>query len=336
VEKGEFVFGNFDAPFDRANILDVKTPYHYKLPRFIKNLRVNEAQTFQFGTDEFFAYADLYNAKLFTLLYFVFYDRVNKRRYAYWRFLVGSCIKIPESLLDSDTLFRDSSFDIAVLSRLSSYGISFRGSIHGFKKRPDADFDIVFNHSSLKITPLVSAIPFGLNRAIYSYKAPAPAAGLLRVGDREYQIREDNSLGMFTDQKGFYPYITTLDWVTGMGRDKDGRRIAFNLADNHVPNQDAINENALWIESELYPLPAIKITRPHGPAGDWIVQDLEGMVDITFRPEVGNSMHVNVIFAESDYHGPFGSFVGGFVTQKGEKIPVEGLFGMGKKKRLRA
>ncbi len=336
VEGGNFVYGNFDAPFLRANILDVRRPYHYLLPRIIKRLRVNEAQTFQFGTDEFFAYADLYNAKLFTLLYFNFYDRIERKRHSYWRFLLGSHLDISDNLSSSDTLYRDSVFDIAVLSRLSSYGISFRGSIHGYHGRPDVDFDIVFNHSAKKVAPLVSSIPLGLNRAIYSYKAPAPASGILSIGKKEYRLTEDNSLGVFTDQKGFYPYITKLDWVTGMGRDKGGRRIAFNLTDNHLEHQDQINENAIWIDEVMYPLPAIKITRPKGPAGDWIVQDLEGMVDLTFHPEVKNSMHVDVIFAASDYHGPFGSFEGCFLTQKGEKIPVGGLFGMGKKKRIRA
>lgn len=336
VVDGNYVYGSFSVPFDRANILDVRMPYHYRLPRIIKNLRVNEAQTFQFGTEEFFAYADLYNAKLFTLLYFNFYDRKEGKRYQYWRFRIGSRIDIPDSLLDSDTLYRDKRFDIAVLSRLSSYGISFRGSIRGHRHRPDVDFDIVFNHSARKITPLVSSIPYGLNRAVYSYKAPAPASGLLRIGDKEYKMTEEDSLGVFTDQKGFYPYITTLDWVTGMGRDAAGRRISFNLSDNHVPDQDKYNENALWIDEAVYPLPAIKVTRPKGPAGNWIVQDMEGMVDLLFKPQVMNSVRINAIFAESDYHGPFGSFEGWFMTQKGEKIPVEGLFGMGKKKRLRA
>jgi hypothetical protein len=336
VVDGNYVYGSFSGPFDHANILDVRRPYHYPLPRFIKNLRINEAQTFQFGTDEFFAYADLYNAKLFTLLYFNFYDKIENKRYSYWRFLIGSHLDISDTLLDSDTLYRDGKFDIAVLSRLSSYRISFRGSIHAYRGKPDVDFDIVFNHSAQKITPLVSSIPYGLNRAVYSYKAPAPASGLLRIGDRQFEITEENSLGVFTDQKGFYPYITTLDWVTGMGRDPAGRRISFNLSDNHVPNQNLYNENALWIDEILYPLPAIKMTRPNGPSGDWIVQDMEGMVDLLFKPKVMNSMHVNVIFAESDYHGPFGSFEGWFMTQTGERIPVEGLYGMGKKKRLRA
>lgn len=336
VVNGRYLYGSFGSPFDRANILDVRKPYHYPLPRFIKFYRVNEAQTFQFGTDEFFAYADLYNAKLFTLLYFNFYDRKEGKRYAYWRFRVGSRLDIPDSLLDSDTLYRDGRFDIAVLSRLSSYGIAFRGSIRSSGRRPDADFDIVFDHRAGKVSPLVSSIPYGINRAVYSYKVPAPASGFLRIGDRRYELTSENSLGLFNDQKGFYPYIVTLDWVTGMGRDAAGRRIAFNLTDNHVPNQDQYNENALWIDGELFPMPSIKVTRPAGPAGDWIIQDMEGMVDLLFKPEVMNSIRVSAIFAESDYHGPFGSFEGWFMTQRGEKVRVDGLFGMGKKKRIRA
>lgn len=336
VENGRFHYGSFDTPFEHANILDVSRPYHYPIPRILKNLRVNESQTFQFGDKNLFAYIDLYNAKLFTLVFCNFYDRLEKRRFSYWSFLPGSYIDFPDSLYSSKTYFRDRHFDIKVKADLAQRKIFLDGCIRHFSDRPDAAFSFSFEHNAEKSRPLVSSIPFGLNRAVYSYKAPAPATGILRLGEKEFTLEPGSAIGMFTDQKGFYPYITSIDWVTGMGFDSKGRSVSFNLLDNHIPNQDQYNENALWLGDELIPLPSIKITRPQGPEGDWNLQDMEGMVDLIFHPEVKNSMHINAIFAESDYHGPFGSFEGCFRTPKGEKILTENLFGMGKKKRLRA
>ncbi len=336
VEYGAFAYGSFNGPFGRANILDVERPYHFPVPRPVKDFRINESQSFQTCSDDVFVYLDLYNAKLFTLVYLNVLDRASRRRSHYWRFLPGSRLSIPDSLADSETIFRRGCFDIRLHSHLGAGEIRLRARVSGFRDSPDIALDMRLDAAPGRATALTSVMPLGLNRAVYSYRLPGPAEGRVSIGGRSLRVRADTANAMFCDHKGLHPYLTILDWVAGMGRDSQGRRVAFSMADHHVEGQDKINENALWVDGRLIPLPAVRITRPLGPAGEWIIQDMEGMVDMTFIPETRNSFHVNAIFAESDYHGPFGRFHGWVMDPEGGRVGVDGLYGIGKHKRMRA
>ena len=126
------------------------------------------------------------------------------------------------------------------------------------------------------------------------------------------------------------------DWVSGFGIDAKGRRVGFNLTDNQVKDQVKYNENCLWINNKIYSLPPVRVTRPAGPGGEWIIQDLEGMVDLVFVPSVANDIKLNAGLIAVDYHGPFGSFRGIIKNGSGEKIDAECLFGAGEQKYLRS
>jgi hypothetical protein len=336
VADGAFSYGSYDSPFVRSNILDARNVFHYPLPRFVKDFRVKESQAFQVCSEDAFAYVDLYNAKLFTLVYVNVMDRPSRKRYSYWRFLLGSRISIPDTLLGSHTRFAQGGFEVDLRGRLDEGEVNLSARVTGHRGRPDLDFELRMDRSANSGKPLVSVLPVGLNRAIYSYRAPGPVEGSISIGGKRRRIDATTAYGMFTDQKGYFPYVTLVDWAAGMGRTKEGRLVAFSLTDNHVSGQDAVNENAVWSEGRLHPLPSIRMTRPMGPEGEWIIQDTEGMVDLSFVPEARNDVHVNAILAESDYHGPFGRYEGWVMTQDGERLKVDGLYGMGKRKRLRA
>jgi hypothetical protein len=79
------------------------------------------------------------------------------------------------------------------------------------------------------------------------------------------------------------------------------------------------------------------MTRPQGPDGVWHIQDPEGLVDLSFKPEFLNPLQINAIVVASNYFGPFGSFEGQLRSPDGsEKIDVRKLYGMGEQKYLRA
>jgi len=103
-----------------------------------------------------------------------------------------------------------------------------------------------------------------------------------------------------------------------------------------VKDQVRYNENCLWINNKVWPLPPVKVTRPQGPAGEWIIQDTEGMVDLVFAPDLKNDVRFNLGIVESDYNGPIGSFRGFIKNGEGEKIQAEFLYGCGEKQYLRA
>jgi hypothetical protein len=74
---------------------------------------------------------------------------------------------------------------------------------------------------------------------------------------------------------------------------------------------------------------------PNGPEETWVIQDVEGMVDLTFTPKEQNRCGTNLLIAKADFNAPLGIYNGMLVNSDGEKIQIKNLFGMGEKLYLR-
>lgn len=335
VDEGAFVYGRFSTPFRKVNMLDVRRPYHYAIPRIVKNWRLKEWQAFEFGDARWFFMTSLYNAKACSMVLFLAYDRERKKKYFVRRLLPGSIFHFSESLSGSDVYYRGARTHIDSTCDYDAGSIQLtvvRGS-----RSPGRRFSGRFSFAcGPKVaSPSVVCLPLGLNRAMYSTKILMPMEGEFSIGGESHRFEGPSSMGIFDDHKGYYPYQMRYDWVTGFGADAKGRRVGFNLTDNQVRDQVRYNENCLWINNKVRPLPPVKVTRPQGPAGDWIIQDTEGMVDLVFHPELANDIRFRLGIIESDYNGPLGTFKGFVRNAEGDKIQAELLYGAGEKKYLR-
>jgi hypothetical protein len=74
---------------------------------------------------------------------------------------------------------------------------------------------------------------------------------------------------------------------------------------------------------------------PNGQENDWVIQDLEGMVDLTFTPKEQNKSGMNFIVTNAEFNTPLGHYNGMLVSSEGEQIQIKNLFGSGEKLNLR-
>jgi hypothetical protein len=170
---------------------------------------------------------------------------------------------------------------------------------------------------------------------MYAYKIMAPIQGDIVLGGRHISFKPEKTTGIFCDYKGFFPYRTSNSWCNAAGFDQKGRRYGFSIAENQAREPYKNNENALWVNGNLTPLPPVKITKPDGPGSDWIIQDMEGMVDLTFTPKESIGKSFNLLVCRSDYHYPVGVYNGAIKNTKGEEIQVKNLWGTGEQLYLR-
>ena len=336
VSGGEFEYGRFGTPFGRVNMLDVARPYHNPVPRFVKNWRLKEWQAFQFGDERWFFFAALYNAKVFSMALFQGWDRQEKKGFGFRRVLPGSAFRLPESLQGSRVEYRGRRAFLAAACDLDEGSVRLTVLRAGKESQARFSGSFRFAYGPRLAAPLAVCLPLGLNRAMYSTKVLMPAEGEFEAGGESFRLAQPGAMGIMDDHKGYYPYRMRYDWVTGFGPDAKGRRTGFNLTDNQVRDQERWNENCMWINNRIWPLPPVRVTRPRGPAGEWIVQDTRGMVDLVFVPEVPNDIRIRLGLVESDYHGPFGSFRGVIKNGEGEKLQAERLYGAGEQKYLRS
>jgi len=152
---------------------------------------------------------------------------------------------------------------------------------------------------------------------------------------RHVSLNPAQCAGIFRDYKGFFPYRMRFASCGGMGFDEAGRRYGFHIVENQAKDPKRNNENALWLDKRLTLLPPVLITMPNGPEEDWVIQDMEGMVDLVFTPKTKYRYKANYLVAKGDFFAPMGYYNGMLASSKGEQIQVRNQWGMAEKLYLR-
>ncbi len=337
VENGKYNFGCFNTPTRNANLIDFPSPYKLPLPNSLKALQLREWQAFQLQGKDHFVMVAIYNAKKISLVQFIVYDIKNNVKTKYEKKVMGWELNIPDTLYgNSVASYTSNNFSLKATHNLETNTLTVDADIKGFGKLPDvkAHFEGIHNVNSYE--PMVVCNPFSAGRAMYSHKCLMPFQGELIMGNKQLKFDKADSMLIIDDHKGFYPYPTVYDWVTGMGFDAQKRMVGFNLTNNQVINQEVYNENCLWLNGKLNPLPPIKVSRPNGVKEKWFIKDEHDTVNLEFLPVIHTSVNINALIIRSKYEGPYGFFNGYLKTVSGEKVLIENMFGMGEDFYLRA
>src|SRR5688572_1807627 len=336
VENGKYNLGCFNTSVKQANLLDFPSPYKLPLPRGIKSFQLREWQAFQLCSKDHFIMVAIYNAKKISLVQFIVYDIKNNHKIKYEKKVAGWQLTVPDTLYNSVASYTSSNFSLEAKHDIANSQLELTAKIKGFGDLPEVNAHFYGVHDVQRYKPMVVCNPFSAGRVMYSHKCLMPMHGELTIGDKHVKFEKENSQLIIDDHKGYYPYPTIYDWVTGMGFDKENRMVGFNLTDNQVIEQKTYNENCLWFDGELHPLPPIKVERPNGVKDKWQITDEYDMVNLEFNPVIHTSVNINALIIRSLYEGPYGFFNGYLKKTTGEKVPIENLFGMGEDFYLRA
>lgn len=355
-------FGSWLGSPGTANLIEATRPYRYPVPPSLQRLRLKEWRAVQAGDEDYFLCAVLYDAKFMSMASLDLWDRKGRLSYGFRKIFPGSRFSLPADLWPRSTIAETA--DCRARIELGPEPGVLRLDFSNKPRGADAiELDLEFRVAAPGASAFSVCLPFGTNRAMYSTKALSPCSGSLRIGSRVHSFAASSALAVLDDHKGYYPYRLHYDWATGFGYSLRGSPIGFNLTDNQVADQARFNENRLWLEGEILPLPPVKFFRPSGRSGPWVIRDSGGgfadagagsgadpagldgaigavetsplYVDLVFHPEVDHDIDVKLGIAEIDYAGPFGRFEGWLKAPDGRVIRAEDLYGMGEDKRVR-
>lgn len=335
IEKGVPVFGTWTRPFDDVDLTGVKRPFALPLPKALRDLRIKEWQTFQVQDDRHYLTAVLMNAKYYRIAQVVLWDKETKEKLVFRKALPFGAWRFPRSLSNASITSRSYGFYFRIHDWLDADLVELDLDIQPTRKRPSFTAHVELDLRRTACSPAVACLPFSDRRCAYAFKALAPARGDLVFGGRHIELSPETSSAFMADFKGFYPYRMRSTWATGFGFDGSGRRFGFAVAENQARDPFRHNENASWLEGKLTLLPPVRVTMPDGPDGDWVIQDLEGMVDLVFAPREPQAFEFNYALTRCEYRAPFGVFNGMIAGADGEKIPVRNLWGFGEKLYIR-
>lgn len=357
VSAGKYVTGRFSSLFASTDLLGVTRPFHYRVPRLVKLLRLKEWQTFIFGNEEWAFFCAMYRIGVISIIEFQAVHNADGERFCARRIFPWRGIRHPMAIPSgfNKTMVSCGNNDF---SMSFEYCIDVQSEIRPGKEatqsgerkdtgtiritvvsaaRKDcpafSGSFLVGCNTSLSI-PNVLCIPLGLNRALYGARLLMPLEGGFSVPGREVRLGGHDAFCYFDDSKGYFPWLQHNDRITGFGIDAAGRRVGFSFVDGHSRSEEERNENAVWIDGELFPIPPVRITQPNGPRKEWIIQDMEGLVDLAFTPTVYTGLTIRAIAIEVDYHRPFGTFSGTIRTGTGDGFMAGSLRGMGENRFL--
>jgi hypothetical protein len=298
-------------------------------------MRLKEWQAFQLGNKDYFLLIAVYNSKSIGINQLLLYDKKSKTLYKYEQQVPFWETKVTKSIDDGISKIDKKNFKIKIVNKLADNSVSIKIDIKNYKKLPPVKAEFELDMQNKSDSAIVVSIPFGRNNGMYSFKNLAPLTGKITHGESEILFDREDAFSIMDDHKGYYPYNMRYDWVTGADL-QNGELTGFNLTDNQSINPEKFNENVLWKGNKRFLLPAVKFTRPDGANNEWIIRDNYNMVELSFFPKVTNELKFNFLAIKSDYSGPFGYFKGFIKYAPGKKINLDGYFGMGEKKFIRA
>ena len=335
IENGKPLQGTWTRAFDEVDLLDIVRPYSHPLPRRIRDFRIKEWETFFVQDDRFLLFVLLCNIKICCYASVILYDKENKERLWFKKTIPGSGWRLPRNLKNASVDSRSWGFFFRAHSWLDADTVTLDLDIEASRKRPSFTAHVEFCIEEEQTTPMAVSLLFSEYRSMYAYKAMTPVRGDMVFGGRHISLDPDRTTGIFGDFKGFYPYPMISQWGAALGKDGSNRRIGFSLGENQAKESYKNNENALWVDGQLSPLPPVKITRARGTESGWVIQDMEGMVDLVFTPKEAIRYKLNLFLPRSYYESPLGIYNGMVVNSEGEQIPLKNIWGLGEKVYLR-
>jgi len=335
VENGTPLAGTWNRAFSNVNLLDIQRPYRWPLPRRLRDCRIKEWEGFSVQDDRFFLEAFLGNFKLYRMSRVILYMKESGEWYIFRKLLPGGGWKLPRSLAHGVVECSSSRFLFRIHTWLNADTVNVDFDIATTWRQPAFTACLAFGMDSREVTPAVVSLKFAERRNMYAYKALAAVRGDIVLGGEHFSLNPARCSGIFRDYKGFFPYRMMGIFCGGSGFDGEGRRFGFHIAENQARETRKNNENALWLNGRFTPLPPVRITMSDGPESDWVIQDVDGMVDLVFTPGKNTWFKVNSFVTRTDFFMSVGYYNGILVDENEEKIQVRNLWGSGEKLYLR-
>jgi hypothetical protein len=337
--------GTWSQAFHEVDLLEIKRPFPLPLPRGLRDLRIKEWESFAVQDDHVYLEAFLANIKYYRVAQALLYDKETGEMLRFNKVIPFGGWRLPRSLWNSSAYSRSYGFFFSIHSWLDTRSIKVDLDIEATRKRPSFTAHLEYRLDDLEVPPLAVNLPFSDRRCMYAYKTFSAIQGDMVFGGRHISLDPASARGIFRDYKGYFPYRMNATWCnafSGGETAKETLRFGFSVAENQTRETFKNNENVLWEEggppgskARMTPLPPVLITMPEGIESDWVIQDLEGMVDLTFSPQEHMRNSFNLFLTRWEYHTPLGYYNGTLVNAEGSQIPVHNLWGLGEKLYLR-
>ncbi|GMO42016.1 MAG: hypothetical protein Ta2F_18020 [Termitinemataceae bacterium] len=329
IQNGLAVQGTWNTPFDIVDLKKLTKPFFIKLPQWVLKFFIKEWQNFYIQEGDFYLTAFIADMKYFSFVELFFLDKNSGNTIQDFKIFPFSKWKSVNNLKNTNISADTSDFSFKVHNWLDSHSVRLDIDIAATFDTLNFTAQLEFDFDVLKSTPLCVNLLCAENRCLYTYKELSAVRGRIIWGEKRIVLHRKTSTGLFCDNKGYYPIKSKLSYCSAFWKDENGQTIGFSLCEKKTKNKNENNENVLWVNGIITALPAIRITQVQdGENSEWIIQDLEGMVDLTFRPKKKFENKFSVFLSNFEHKIPMGCFNGVILDSCGNAVKLHNFFGV--------
>ncbi len=336
IENGRALFGDYNYPPQKLSIQRLKQPFSLMpLPNFITKTRIRSNICFTFTIDDYIGTIEIMDANLFAFGEVNVWKK-NSRQCLSYRTIILRRRTIPQTALKGDCKSHRKNRYIRILWDYEKNNILIVCRLKHDKTRPDVHFAFSAN---LNNNTHIAVIPAPtLRRCAAIHHIALSIEGNISQESSVLTASPfvSNGLGFFTLRRSFYKLRSFVYTVTAQGMLNE-KKVQFNI---YISNQDPVdsnlyNENILFIDGTPTPLPPVTITHPRGIQNQWIIQDTESMIDLSFLPTLTTVRRNSILILRTQYHTLFGICEGSIKNKDGEDFLLKDFSAVAKKQYLR-
>ncbi len=340
IKDGKPLFGTYSPLPKKMDIRGVKRPFaNFPLPPFITNMRIRCSISSLVQTDDFIIYFSILDARFFSYTEVIFWNKKTGKKFPF-RHTTGIRHRVvPKNMEKATAIIRSKKRYVRIKWDKTKNHFSIVFNMNGDKLRPDFSGSFVAQFNTQHHTETISVLPApGKSRCTALVQTTFPVEGTLFENRRDGTILPFDLEGQmaFAIRRVYAKLRTQKETLCACGT-INGKQVYFHFTapSANAVEPDLYNENILVVDGQTTPLPAVKITHPYGITKQWIIQDTESMVDLSFTPVSDHFRSFSIFIIHAKYHTIYGTFSGNLLDKNGKSISLKDFSGIAKGQRIR-
>ena len=339
IQNGKPIFGTFNTLPKKLDIKGVTAPYAgIPYPPILSRLRIRARAVYVFSVGDYMGLVQFFDNKILNMAEFALWNTKRGTKYVYRKFLGVRRKMIPTKLDLGRCSTRTPGRRIRFSWNHKSGRLLLSVKVRGLSHRPEIKIFSQGNFGDEAANQIVSVKPAPTaRRCSATWYATVPISSEFEIKGAE-KVAGDDVLGngLLFLNRAYYKFITSGESLMASGL-IGGKRVSLRVSTTSLdaPNTDKYNDNVLFVDGAFTPLPPVCITHPFGIAKDWILQDYESMVDLSFVPQNSYSRKANFILVNASYDTVFGFLNGTVSCANGSKIELKDFPAVAQRNRIR-
>jgi hypothetical protein len=326
VVDGQVQFGRFSRSFKELNLVDA--PCGIAKVGGLRRFRLKEWEHWAVIHPDWYLSVVAVDFGFLVTSWLHVFDRRNRRAFEHTRKLPPWTFRAPANVLNHSGEFKTRGYRVFLHNHLEQQVHHLSIEVSGERSLPAVAGTLLFQEDPARTQPLVSMLPLGPNRPMFTHKSACFASGALEIGGQKVEFTPGRDVGLLDYHKAYYPRNTFWRWATFGTIDSTGNLLGVNLTHNVIKDDERFNENCIWHGNSISLLGAARFDVPKDPMQPWRIRTTDGAVELELIPQGLRHERVNLGLAASAYNQPYGLYSGTLVDSAGWRHGVKDAFGI--------